>query len=992
MFQKDDSRYRIQQYEPRFQDFFDLMPHHIREILLVSSLYDSFILEEDGQLGENLYADYFDLQLSYAPRITRVSTGEQALQEVKDRKFDLVISMLRLSDMDVFTVAKKIKKIDKDLPVVLLAYQSDIMAHAADPVAHPEIDRTFIWSGDTKILLAITKLFEDKKNVAHDIEYGDVRVIIIVENSRRYYSLFLPIIYTEIMKQTQALIAEGLNEMHRQLRRRARPKILLAETYEEAFGLYQKYQNNVLGIISDISYYHHGRMDPDAGFKLAQKIRASDPELPLLLMSTQTQNAQKAEKSHVSFLNKNSNSLLLELRHFIKGQLGFGDFIFRVPNGKEIGRAKNLKELENLLATVPDDSIAYHASRNHFSNWLMARTEFALAQKLRPKKISDFENIQQVRQHLIESISQLRKSKQRGVIVEFSRSRFDQESAFVKFSSGSLGGKARGIAFIRALLDKSPTRKNFPDIEIKVPRTDVIGTDFFDEFLDVNNLRQLAIESDNDDDIARAFLKKKLPKTLMENLKFYLQHVNYPLAIRSSSLLEDSQFQPFAGLYSTYMIPNNDPDIKVRLQQLSDAVKLVYASTFYQSPKAYIKSLSRSIEEEKMAVIIQQVVGKRHADLFYPNFSGVAQSYNFYPISYQKPDDGVAMVALGLGKIIVDAGKALRFCPRYPNVLPQFSTPEEILENSQREFFALNLGQSNLALTRDENSTLTLENLDTAEKQGTLSPIGGVYSVNNNIIYDGIYEQGPRVITFSHILKSDLFPLASILNDLLEIGRLGMGCAVQIEFAVNFRQRAEEKDEFYFLQIRPMVHGYEESDVKVDNIPRERIMCATSNALGNGVTSNISDIIYVKPENFSAMNTVKMKLEINKINSLLVEQGRNYILIGPGRWGSSDHFLGIPVAWENISNVKLLVETDLDGFKVEPSQGTHFFQNITSFYIGYFNVRQFRKDSFIDWNWLDSLPAENETDFVRHIRLDAPMEIRIDGRSRKGVILKPEKK
>ncbi len=983
------NRYRIHKYEPRFQDFFDLMPHHIREILLVSSLYDSFILEEDGQLGENLFADYFDLQLSYAPRITRVSTGEQALQAVKERKFDLVISMLRLSDMDVFTVAKKIKKIDKDLPVVLLAYETDITAHNIDPIDHPEIDRTFIWTGDTKILLAITKLFEDKKNVAHDIEYGDVRVIIVVENSRRYYSLFLPIIYTEIMKQTQSLIAEGLNEMHRQLRRRARPKILLAETYEEALELYKKYKNNVLGIISDISYYRHGKIDPEAGFKLAQKIRATDPELPLLLMSAQTENAEKAKEFHVSFLNKNSNSLLLELRRFIKDQLGFGDFVFRLPNGKEIARAKNLKELEHILENVPDESIAYHASRNHFSNWLMARTEFTLAKKLRPKKISDFENIQQVRKHLIESINQLRKSKQRGVIVEFSRKRFDPESAFVKFSSGSLGGKARGIAFIRALLENSPIHANFPNIDIKVPRTEVIGTDFFDEFLDSNNLRQFAIDCEDDDTIAQTFLKKKLPKELTNNLKFYLQYVNYPLAVRSSSLLEDSQFQPFAGLYATYMIPNNHPDIKVRLHQLSDAIKLVYASTFYQSPKAYITSLSRSIEEEKMAVIIQQVVGKQHADLFYPNFSGVAQSYNYYPISYQKPEDGIAMVALGLGKLIVDGGKALRFCPRYPNVLPQFSTPEEILENSQREFYALDLSKSEIHLTKDESSTLTVEGLETAEKQGTLSAIGGVYSVNNNMIYDGIYERGPRVITFSHVLKTNLFPLAPILIDLLEIGRMGMGCAVQIEFAVNFKQRPEEKDEFYFLQIRPMIHGFEASDVEIPKVSTEQIICSTSSALGNGVISQIRDIIYVRKNNFSPMHTMQMKTDINKLNKILVEQGRNYILIGPGRWGSSDQFLGIPVAWENISNVKLLVETDFDGFNVEPSQGTHFFHNITSFYIGYFNIRHFRQGDFIDWEWLDNLPAENETQFVRHVRLDKPVEILINGRERKGVILKP---
>ena len=978
----------IEGYEPRFQGFYDLMPHQIREILLVSSLYDSFILEEDGQLSEHVFSDYFDLNLSYAPRISRVSTGENALEAINKRSFDLIITMMRLSDMDVNTFGKRIKSVRPDLPIILLAYESDIRAYALKTSTFSNIDKVFVWTGDTKILLAITKLMEDRLNVSYDIQVGDVRVIIVIENSRYYYSLFLPLIYSEIMKQTQALIAEGLNEMHRQLRRRARPKILLATTFEEGMELYQKYQRNILGIISDIRYSREGKIDPEAGFKFAQQIKEKDPDMPLLLMSTQQQNAAKANKIGASFLDKNSRSLLNDLREFILNHLGFGDFVFRLPNSREVGRASTMREMQEMLTRVPDESIEYHASRNHFSNWLMARTEFTLAKKMRPRKISDFANIQELRLYLVHSITDLRESKQRGVIIEFSRQRFDPESDFVRLSTGSLGGKARGIAFIRSLLDQSQVGQRFPDVKIIVPKTAVIGTDVFDQFLDDNQLRHTAIQSANDEEIARIFLKKHLPRQIMADLKFFLEQVHYPLAVRSSSLLEDSQYQPFAGLYATYMLPNNAPDIKTRLSQLSDAIKLVYASTFYQSPKAYIETVSRTIEEEKMAVIIQELVGQRFEHSFYPSFSGVAQSYNFYPVSYVKPEDGIAQVALGLGKIIVDGGQVLRFSPRHPKILPQFASPKQILKNSQREFYALNMSDPAIKLTKNDDVTLFKFDLAQAERDGMLAPLGGVYSINDQIIYDGIHHEGPRVVSFSHILKSELFPLSAILSELLEIGRHGIGSPIQIEFAVNLKSPVQQQSEFYFLQIRPMLGGSQHIEVTINDFESDAILLQTSNALGNGVIADIHDIIYVKPQNFNAAQTIRIAADIGKINHELVNSKRYYLLIGPGRWGTADRWLGIPVTWDQISNVKTIIETDLDGFVVEPSQGTHFFHNIASFQIGYFCIRGNKKGEHVDWDWLDQQPAKNETEYLRHIHLSKPIEIKIDGRSRKGVILK----
>lgn len=977
----------VEGIEPRFLGFHDLIRFHIREILLVASLYDSFILEEDGQLTEQLFGDYFDLNLSFTPRITRVSTGERALEAIQKRSFDLVITMMRLSDMDVNTFGLRIKETHPDLPIVLLAYDSDISAHALKSRELTGIDKIFVWTGDTKILLVIIKLIEDLKNVDHDTKEGNVRVIIVVENSRRYYSLFLPLIYTEITKQTQALIAEGLNEMHRQLRRRARPKIIHTETYEEAMALFHQYRQNILGVFSDIRYFRNGEPDSEAGFKLASQIKQIDPDMPLLLMSSQPNNKHRANELGADFLDKNSPNLLHNLRKFILNHLGFGDFVFRYPDGTEIIRVSNFKEMLAILPNIPNESLAYHANNNHFSNWLIARTEFTLAEKLRPLKISDFSGMPEAKKYLIDAFSKLRESKQRGVIVDFSRKRFDLENYFVRFSSGSLGGKARGIAFLRALLEKHDLYEKFPDVNITVPRTEVIGTDDFDEFFNINEIHEAVVKSKDDLDIARTFLECKLPDKLINDLKFFLEQVHYPLAVRSSSVLEDSQFQPFAGLYSTFMLPNNSSKIKVRLKQLCDAIKLIYASTFYQAPKAYIKALCRHIEEEQMAVIIQELVGQQFGDYFYPNISGVAQSYNYYPVSYLKSEDGIAQVALGLGKTVVEGGKVLRFSPRFPNILPQFSTPEDVLKNSQREFYALDLSNPAVRLNKDEAVTLLKRTLPDAENDGSLASIGGTYSIDDHRIYDGIYHKGPRVVTFSHILKSNIFPLSQILSELLQIGQEGMGCPVQIEFAVNLSLDKKKQSEFYFLQIRPMVSGGEKADVFISDSERKAAFCRTSNALGNGVISGIKDVIYVRPENFDASQTKKIAYEIGKLNQKLAQQNRKYLLIGPGRWGTADPWLGIPVNWDQISNVQVMVETDLKNFVIDASQGAHFFHNITSFKIGYLTIKKSLVNDFIDWQWLNQQPCTGETEMVRHIQFSHPITIKIDGHTNQAVVL-----
>jgi len=992
-------------FEIKSHKFHSLMPHRVREVLVVSSPYEAFTLEEDASLTEQIFTEYSELNLTSAPRVTHVTSGEEALQALQERRFDLVIPMIRLADMDVFALGRKIKELRPGRPVVMLALDDNELKRLPQRIDPLAIDKVFLWSGDAQILLAIIKFIEDKENADHDISKADVRVIIVVEDNIRYYSSYLGLLYSELMTQSQSLIAEGLNDLHKLMRMRARPKILLASTYEEAVAYYDKYKNNVLALITDVRFPRQGKLDDQAGFALLNKVRTDNPTMPILLQSAEEEVAERASEIGAIFCNKNSPSLLMEIHNFLKSYLGFGDFIFRLPDGKEVGRAKDLRELEQLLPALPLESLEYHALRNHISNWLMARCEFELAERLKPQKVSDFKSLEELREYLIHVLEVVRKESQEGVITDFSKRQYDPTTNFIRLSTGSLGGKARGIAFINSILSSPAAREKLKAMKVKIPQTFVLGTDVFDSFMEINQLRDFAYACNDDLEIANRFIKSQLPRKVVDNLRYILERIDYPLAVRSSSLLEDSHFQPFAGIYSTFMLPNNNPEFRVRLEDLCDAIKLVFASIFSKNAKSYIEATLHRIEEEKMGVVIQRLVGKYHNDRFYPHFAGVLQSYNFYPIGHQKPDDGIATIALGLGRIVMEGGQAMRFCPKYPEILPQFSSPQAVVKNSQKYFYALEMVKHDLNLIKGQEASLTKFNLEDAEQDGTLESIGSVYSAADNIIRDGLNEIGPRLVTFSNVLKWKSIPLTETLDNLLDITRFGMGCPVEIEFAVDLGNLGKpvlpdelrEDPTLYFLQIRPLITRTLEEGVDVNIFAKDQMICYSKQSMGFGCIQNIFDLVYVKHDLFNPAHSRLIAQQVGQINEKLAAEKRPYILMGPGRWGSSDYWLGIPVQWSQISGAKLIVEASLEGFSVDPSQGTHFFQNITSLRIGYMTVQNSFNSlnnaeemlDFVDWKWLDLQPALMETDHLRLIRVEQPFVIRLDGQSGNGAIAKP---
>ncbi|MBW2589280.1 MAG: phosphoenolpyruvate synthase PpsA, partial [Deltaproteobacteria bacterium] len=783
-----------------------------------------------------------------------------------------------------------------------------------------------------------------------------------------------------------------INDEHRILRMRARPKRLLAENYEEAEKLYRQFKPYLLSVFSDVRFPRKGKMDDHAGFDLLSMIIKETPDIPLLNLSSEEANRKKAEKIPAVFLNKNSPTLHSEIRSFFMDRLGFGDFIFRLPNGREIARASNLRAMEKILPSIPDKSIFFHATRNHFSSWLMARSEILLASKLKPLKTSDFSNVKELKNHLIASIQERRKGRQKGIITDFVSGNFDPDADFIKIGKGSLGGKARGLAFMSTQLKKNPHfLEKFEDITISVPKTLVISTEAFDSFINENKLRDIPSCDFSDNQITEIFLQSSLPDWLHSYLKLFIDHINYPLAIRSSSLLEDAQFQPFAGIYKTYMLPNQDPDPAQRLMQLVIAIKLVYASTYLEIPRAYARSTLHRTEDEKMAVIIQQLSGDRYGDYFYPALSGVAQSYNFYPISHMKPEEGIAHIALGLGKTVVEGETSLRFSPKYPQFLPQFSTVDDILKNSQRFFYALKMVDSpeSFALNgkATDDDTLTKLEIDDAQDHAPVINLSSTYIPEENRIRDAGNVPGYRVLTFAGILKYDFFPLPQILKEILKIGRKGMGSPVEIEFSVNIDFNKKKKPEFSLLQIRPMAISLHNRDVEITEKEINSAFCFSTMALGNGKFKDITDIIYVRPDSFDPARTVEIAGEIGKINRQMVQQNRKYLLIGPGRWGSADRWLGIPVTWNNISGIGAVVETTAENLKADPSQGSHFFHNITSLGISYLTIKENDKD-FLDWEWLQSLLPESETDYLRHVKLDRPITLKIDGKKSRAVLIK----
>lgn len=974
--------------------FHTLMPHRITNILLVSSLYDSFTLEEDGNFTEVLFSEYLDLNLRYAPRIIRVSTGKEALLRLKKQRFDLVISMLSIGSMKCDGLGKQIVTDYPGLPFVILANSERDLQILSDNGRLKHIHQTFVWQGDVRLFLAIIKLTEDRLNAKHDAQVAGVKCIILVEGSARFASSYLPMLYTELVKQTQALMSDGVNQTQRLMRMRARPKILLARNYKDALLLYKSFRDHVLGVILDARFEKGGKEYSLAGVELAEEIRAHDSMCPILFQSSEESNRENALNLNAAFINKNSPALLDEVREFMEDSLGFGDFVFKNPDGTEEARAGDLRELKRAIRKVSDPCLYYHAVNNHFSTWLMARTEFDLAHTLRPQKVDDFETIDNLRIYLISSLKLWMDRAKAGQVEDFSSDTFDFDTEFVKIGSGSLGGKGRGLALFHSLLNTYRIDDGFPGVEILVPHTAILATDVFDHFMATGDLKNIVFNSttaeqledeDWDSKIAGAFLRTPLPESVQETLRAFLEEVNYPLAVRSSSLLEDSPACPFAGIYSTYMIPNNAPDINVRLNQLLDAVKLVYASVYFRESKAYIEATPNRLEEEKMAVVIQQIAGTKHGSYLYPNFAGVAKSYNYYPLDGMREEDGVASVALGLGEAVVSGGKCVRFSPESPTRLYQFSSTDEFLKNSQREFLALDLTTSENLNPLEPRKDMRLISLDLerAQKDGTLAAVGSVYSPQNDIIIDGTFRPGVKLVTLAGVLKGDCFPLASLLKRILQVGRIAFSCDVEIEFAVNLGNKLQgEKDQFGFLQIRPMMRAAT-TLTKMDSIDETGAICISHQVLGFGYINDIKDIIYVSAKDFNRSRTNQVALEIQKINGLLNRENRHSLLVGPGRWGSSDPWLGIPVKWNQISSVRCFVETPFPDMDVNPSQGTHFFQNITSLGIGYFT--QTGKD-FIDIDFLEDHEPETDSGLVKHIRLENPLRILINPVQKKGVI------
>jgi len=969
----------------RFHDYQDLMRYRIMDILLVSTPYDTFILEEAGELAERMLGEFRNLDLHYAPALTGVTSGAEALRLAREqRRINLIITTPHLPDMDAAELAKQVKAEGLNIPVVLLAWDTRELKEFEARVDTTLIERTFLWQGDARILVAIVKSVEDRRNVDHDTDAVGVQVILLIEDNVRYYSSFLPLIYSELLQHSRRVVKEGLNLSQQILRMRARPKILLCTTWEEAVEVFDRHAEEVLGIISDIQFPREGVKNAEAGTDFARRVGSAYPDIPVILHSSRPENEALAAKVGANFLLKGSPLLLQELRKVMLQDFAFGDFIFKGTKGNELDRAADLRSLEEKLATVPDESVARHASGNHFSRWLKARTEFALAHELRPRRLSDYEDAQGLRESIIRTIADFRLEQSQILVTDFDRATFDLSGDFYRIGGGSLGGKARGLAFVRRMLGERRLRHHFDGIKVAVPETAVLGTNTFDDFLELNDLKNFAIECDDDAEIQRRFRTARFPEEAEWDVAAFLEKAAWPLAVRSSSLLEDSQHQPFTGVYETLMLPNNDWSLGERLEQALEAIKRVYASTFCQHAKAYLRATPYRLEEEKMAILLQRVVGSARGSRFYPDFSGVARSHNFYPTPPLESQDGIVAVGLGMGRIIVDGGACLRFSPKHPRHILQFSSVPEILETTQREFWALPLegGNGNGGMRE------AVFDLKAAEEDGALAAVGSTYSPENDAVYDGLSRPGTRIVTFASILKHESFPLAEVIGTLMRDGEEGMGVPVEIEFAVSLATQPGKRSEFGFLQLRPLSLTRDMEALELGEVDPAAVLCQSTRVLGNGRLGDIRDLVVVDFRRFERAKSREAAAEVTRLNAVLLSEKRPYALIGVGRWGSRDPWLGIPVTWDQVAGAQVIVEAGLRDLNVTPSQGTHFFQNLTSFNVGYFTVNPETGDGSIDWDWLDAQPALSEADHVRHLRLDQPILVLMDGRRNEGVILK----
>ena len=966
--------------------FVNLMMRRIYNVLIVANPYDAFMLEDDGRVEEKIYNEYVELGLRYPPTFTQVSTTEEAREVLRTMHIDLVICMPGNADNDAFSVARDIKAEFPHMHCIVLTPFSHGITKRMENEDLSIFDYVFCWLGNTNLILSIIKLIEDKMNLEHDINEGGVQMILLVEDSIRFYSSILPNLYNYILAQSKRFATEALNRHSATLRMRGRPKVVLARNYEEAMALYERYSDNVLGVISDVRFPIHGEKDSEAGLKLMREIRQNDPYLPLILESSESENRAKAEAEGFRFVDKNSKKMSLDLRNILEEHFGFGDFIFRDPKTKaEIMRIHSLKELQDNIFKIPDDSMLYHISRNHMSRWLSARAIFPVSMFLKTVTWERLKDITAHREIIFDAIVQYRHMKNIGVVAVFDRMKFDAYSHFARIGEGSLGGKGRGLAFLDNIIKMHPEFNSLEGAKVQIPRTVVLCTDVFDQFMEQNNLYQIALSDASDDDILRHFLRAQLPDSLIADFFTFFEAVKSPIAIRSSSLLEDAHYQPFAGIYSTYMIPYLD-DKYAMLEMLACAIKGVYASVYYRDSKAYMTATSNVIDQEKMAVILQEVVGKQYDGRYYPNISGVLRSLNYYPIGDERAEDGIASLALGLGKYIVDGGQTLRVSPYHPHQVLQTSELETALRETQTRFYALDTRHVGNDFKVDDGFNILDLKVKEAERDNSLNFIASTYDPYDQVIRDGLYDGGRKVISFAGVLQQNVFPLPELLQMSMRYGAEAMRRPVEIEFACNLN--SDRTGSFYLLQIRPIVDQKQMLDEDLAAIPDADCLLRSHNSLGHGVTEDVTDVVYVKTDDrFSAADNPTIAREIEKLNKEYLDRGTNYVLVGPGRWGSSDSWLGIPVKWPHISAARVIVEVALKNYRVDPSQGTHFFQNLTSFGVGYFTIDENRNDGCFHKATLDAMPAVEETEHVRVVRFEKGLRIMMDGKKGEGVVV-----
>ena len=969
--------------------FVNLMTRRIFNVLLIANPYDAFMLEDDGRIDEKLFNEYAALSLRYPPRFTQVSTETEAWGELHRNSFDLIIVMPGTDNSDTFDIARGIKHRFQHIPLVVLTPFSHGITARIEHEDLSDFEYVFCWLGNTDLLLSIIKLIEDKMNLDHDIEEGGVQQIILVEDNIRFYSSVLPELYKFVLQQSMEFATEALNEHQRTLRMRGRPKIVLARTYEEATSLYDRHPNNVLGVITDARYPRGGVVDPQAGVQLLAELRKRDPFLPLILESAESENALQAKAYNADFIDKNSKKMAVDLREVVKQRFGFGDFIFRDPQThQEVMRAHNLKEMQSAILSVPAESLLYHITRNHVSRWLRSRAMFPAAEFVKQLSWQELQDIDAHRRAIFEAIVDYRRMKNQGVVAVFRRDRFDRYSNFARIGEGSLGGKGRGLAFIDNIVKHHPELNQFDNATIMIPKTVVLCTDLFEEFMDHNNLYQLALSDADDAVILDAFRRATLPASLEGDILTFIEATSSPIAVRSSSLLEDSHYQPFAGIYNTYMVPLLDNRHRM-LSMLCDAIKGVYASVFFKDSKAYMQATRNVIDQEKMAVILQEVVGRQYGDRYYPSMSGVGRSLNYYPIGDERAEEGIVNLALGLGKYIVDGGQTLRICPHHPGKVLQMSDTEMALRETQTRFYALDLKNMGENFSVDDAFNLLKLSVREADKDGALQYLASTYNPTDQVIYPGVYPDGRKIISFVGVLEHDVVPLPHLLREVLRLGQEAMRRPVEIEFAVEI-DATTRSCVFYLLQIRPMVDVKSDVHINLSEIRPETILLQSNNALGHGQMDDITDVVYVKTDGYNAGNNPLIAEEISRINAKFLDRGEHYVLVGPGRWGSSDSWLGIPVKWPNISAARIIVEAGLTNYRVDPSQGTHFFQNLTSFGVGYFTINDFNGDGVYNRAVLDALPAVEETAHVRHVRFPHALSIKVDGKKKLGYVLTEE--